>query len=307
MYKMSPNHNICRWVFALYVLLHLTATVVSGAETSQSGTASSQNKVDGELKYANNVNQIITLRVPGAKSYALTFTNVKTEKDFDLIKVYDGDNTLIQTISGEHAQVLVMVNHPVAEIRFTSDDSMGDEGFDVAWRATVSGDTSVDTSPGLNEVQRLLDELKSSVRSLVKTKGAQVFFDHGLVSDFSSRSFTTLQIERQYHTNNAWINLQREFICKDEGFYAFTVTGSTGSMSPTVVRIEHFSMKRQDAINNGRWIASATAIQPAAFGPISTSCIIEIRTDDKIRVQFNGTLIDDPVSRMFHLVGAKFA
>jgi len=305
---MSATQNVWRLLLVLNVVFQLAITLVGGIETAQSGTAGSQNKIDGQLKYANNLNQIITLRAPGATSYEITFTNVKTEKDFDLIKVFDGDNTLIQTISGEHSHIVVIVNHAEAVIKFTSDDSMGDEGFDVAWRATVVGGGGGGSGDGnLDAVRSQIDDLKSRVRSLSKSKGKQVFFDHGLVSDFSSKAFATLQIERQYHTNNAWINLQREFICKDEGFYMFTVTGSSGGTAPTVVRLEHFSMKRQDAINNGRWIASATAVQPEPFGPFGTGCILEVKEDDKIRIQYNGTLVDDPRSRVFHLVAAKFA
>jgi len=305
---MSAAQNVWRIFLVLNVVFQLAITVVGGVETAQSGTASSPNKVDGQLKYANNLNQIITLRVPGATSYELTFTDVKTEKDFDLIKVFDGSNTLIQTISGEHSRLVVIVNAAEAVIKFTSDDSMGDEGFEVSWRATVVGGGKGGSGGGdLDAVRSQIDDLKSRVRSLSKSKGKQVFFDHGLVSDFSSKAFTTLQIERQYHTNNAWINLQREFICKDQGFYMFTVTGSSGGTAPTVVRLEHFSMKRQDAINNGRWIAAATAVQPSPFGPFGTGCILEVQEDDKIRIQYNGTLVDDPRSRVFHLVAAKFA
>lgn len=293
------------------VVLQLTVTLVSGTlmQTSPIGSTKSENKLKGEKQYASGTTQIIQLRVPGATSYEITFTDVNTEKDFDVIKVYDGDNTLIQTISGDHSEVVVIVQSSEAEIRFTSDDSMGGTGFLVSWRATVPGGSSTGSSghKGLANMKNQIADLKSRVMALAKTKGNQVFFDHGLVSDFSAKAFTTLQIERQYHTNNAWINLQREFICKDSGFYMFTLSGSSGGTAPTVVRLEHFSMKRQDAINNGRWLAATTAVQPEPFGPFGTGCILEVQEDDKIRVQFNGTLVDDPTSRIFHLVASKFA
>jgi len=297
-----------RCVVALTLVLQLSTVINASIETSASGSTSSQNKIDGGFKYEPNANQIITLQVPGATSYEITFTNVKTEKDFDLITVHDGDNTLIQTISGELDEaVVVVVNHAEAEIKFTSDGTTESEGFDVSWKATVDGDGGGDGGISLQELRKEMAEVRKLVKSLTKTKGKQIFFDHGLVSDFHSRFFTTLQIERQYHTSNAWINLQREFICKDSGFYKIDLTGATGTTSPTVVRVEHFSMKRTDSINNGRWIQSFTAIQPEPFGPITGHSIIQIHEDDKIRVQFNGTLVDHPNERQFHLVASKFA
>jgi len=290
----------------LNIVLQLSLTVFAGVETSQSGSSSSQNRIDGVTKYKNDASEVITLRVPGATSYDITFTNVMTEKDFDIIEVFDKKGNLIQSLSGEHSRMLVVVNSAVAEIKFTSDESQTETGFDVSWKTTVKKGTE-DGGGNTQALMNKINDLKDRVKKLSKGKGKQVFFDHGLVSDFSAKSMTTLQIERQYHTNNAWINLQREFICKSPGFYEVTVSGSSGSVAPTIVRLEHFSMKRQDEINNGRWVTVGTAAQVEPFGPFGTGCIVEVQEDDKIRVQFNGTLIDDPRSRIFHLIAAKFA
>jgi len=296
---------ICQF-FAVTVLFTLVnAQKAKNEITNKKGSAQSQNRIDGLDVYGDNVRQILRFNAKGVNSYTFTFTNVDVEQDYDWIRIYNADHEEVARITGIISKKVVEVKSKRATIEFTSDDSTGGGGWDLSYKAGAGGAVG---SREMAELEAELRKLTKQVSALSVSKGKQVFFDLGLVNDApQTKSLRTLQMSRHYHTTNLFLELDQEFACKQPGFYEFKVWGQVGRTGNTALQIQQFSMHRPSSIQNGLWIIHASGFQPKAFGNLETTCIIEMKMNDRIRLRYNGTFTDDPLARKFHFTGGLFA
>jgi len=79
--------------------------------------------------------------VPNAVSVNLRFTDFETEEDFDLVTVYDGNTQfapVLAILSGEHLQqTRFRASSGQMLIHFSSDSSVGEDGFRATYSTTV--------------------------------------------------------------------------------------------------------------------------------------------------------------------------
>ena len=90
------------------------------------------NKID----YDHNENTTLTLSIPGAKSITLKFSNFCTEKDNDVLRIFDGKDTsasLIGKWSGNSGPGTVVSKDSAITLHFKSDKSIACSG----WKAQV--------------------------------------------------------------------------------------------------------------------------------------------------------------------------
>jgi len=293
-------------VINLLVLISNAQKSKKNEITEKSGFVHSQNKEDGLLTYGDNIRQILRFNVKGANSYTFTFSNVDLETDYDFIRVYNADNDEVERITGQMSKKVVTVNSKRAVVEFTSDDSTGGGGWELKYMAGAGGG---DIDPKIKaELESELRRLTKQISSLSVNKGKQVFFDLGLVDDApATKSLRTLQLNRHYHTTSLFLELDQEFACKEPGFYSFSVWGQVGRTGDTQLQIQQFSMHRPSSAQNGLWFIFASGYQPEPFGNIETTCIIEMKMNDRIRLRYNGTFADDALARKFHFTGGLFA
>lgn len=70
----------------------------------------------------------------------LNFVNYDLETSYDLIRVYEGNSTaapLVRTLTGVGSDVLLQLSSDCVTIRFTSDGSIVEEGFQMTWQCTA--------------------------------------------------------------------------------------------------------------------------------------------------------------------------
>lgn len=88
--------------------------------------------------YKEKSKETYEVTVPGAKEISLYFSKFDTERDYDIVEIYDGKGTRVQTLSGENDDsYTVVISGNKAKIVLTADDSVSRYGFDVtkaAWR-----------------------------------------------------------------------------------------------------------------------------------------------------------------------------
>jgi len=98
-------------------------------------TDSDLGKTKGD--YDHNENYTLTLSVPGAKSITLKFNNFCTEKDNDILRIFDGKDTfatLMGTWSGSKGPGTITSKDSFITLHFISDKSVACTG----WEAVVS-------------------------------------------------------------------------------------------------------------------------------------------------------------------------
>ena len=66
----------------------------------------------------------------------VTFNTFKTQKDNDVVEIYDGvSNQLITKLSGVHSKAIVFTSENNAiDIRFVTDGSQNSEGFSASYQ-----------------------------------------------------------------------------------------------------------------------------------------------------------------------------
>lgn len=87
--------------------------------------------------YEHNENYTLTLSVPGASGITLKFTSFCTEKDNDIIRIFDGKDTfatLLGSWSGNKGPGTIKSKDSFITIHFISDKSVACTG----WEATIS-------------------------------------------------------------------------------------------------------------------------------------------------------------------------
>ncbi|MCC7298459.1 MAG: CUB domain-containing protein, partial [Bacteroidia bacterium] len=83
--------------------------------------------------YDHNENYTLTLSVPGASSITLKFSNFCTEKDNDILRIFDGKDTfasLIGTYSGNKSPGTIKSTDSFITFHFISDKSVACSGWD---------------------------------------------------------------------------------------------------------------------------------------------------------------------------------
>ncbi len=99
--------------------------------------------------YDHNEKIIMTLALPGAKNITLSFKSFCTEKDNDILKIYDGkdtNSTLIGTYSGSVNPGNITSTDSIITLYFTSDKSVSCTG----WEADVINNIKIPTAAKLN-------------------------------------------------------------------------------------------------------------------------------------------------------------
>lgn len=99
--------------------------------------------------YDHNEKIVMTLAMPGAKSITLSFKSFCTEKDNDVLRIYDGKDTtkkLIGTYSGSVSPGNITSTDSFITLCFTSDKSVSCAG----WEADVINNISIPNSAKIN-------------------------------------------------------------------------------------------------------------------------------------------------------------
>ncbi len=95
-------------------------------------------KVVGD--YDHNENYTLTLSVPGAKNITLKFKTFCTEKDNDILRIFDGKDTsasLLGTYSGTKSAFTVVSSDSFITLHFKSDKSVACSGWEVDFSTTI--------------------------------------------------------------------------------------------------------------------------------------------------------------------------
>lgn len=100
------------------------------------GNITDSDKALNKSDYDHNENSTMTLSIPGAKSITLSFSSFCTEKDNDILRIYDGKDTfakLLGTWSGNIGPGNVSSTDSFITLHFKSDKSITCSG----WKASV--------------------------------------------------------------------------------------------------------------------------------------------------------------------------
>lgn len=105
----------------------------------------------GQIKgdYGHNENYTLTISVPGAKSITLKFTSFCTEKDNDILRIFDGKDTfatLMGTWSGSKGPGTITSTDSFITLHFITDKSVACTG----WEAELSTVIITPTPPTLS-------------------------------------------------------------------------------------------------------------------------------------------------------------
>lgn len=88
--------------------------------------------------YKDKTKEEHEVRVPGAKQIALYFSKFDTERDYDVVELYDAAGKKVESISGKNDDTFSsVIDGEYVKIVFTADDSVSRYGFDItkaAWR-----------------------------------------------------------------------------------------------------------------------------------------------------------------------------
>jgi len=92
----------------------------------------------GNNNYTSNLNSIITIAPPNATSIVFTFTDFDTEKDVDILEMFEGSSVSSTKIGQFSGSVLpgggrIVVNNGVVTFRFSSDALDNRSGFKCEW------------------------------------------------------------------------------------------------------------------------------------------------------------------------------
>ena len=112
--------------------------------------------------YQNNVDDIQTFIWEGAYYLELTFSeDTKTERGWDIISLYDGDDNLLYSFTGtDAAGVTVVVHGDTVKVHLTTDESVADYGyaFDTIYAKVVTHNLVTDAGVGATCTQDGLSE-----------------------------------------------------------------------------------------------------------------------------------------------------
>ena len=100
------------------------------------GVITDSDKALNKSDYDHNENSTMTLSIPGAKSISLKFSSFCTEKDNDILRIFNGKDTfasLLGTWSGNVGPGTVSSTDSFITLHFKSDKSITCSG----WNATV--------------------------------------------------------------------------------------------------------------------------------------------------------------------------
>ncbi|MEL6671476.1 MAG: gliding motility-associated C-terminal domain-containing protein [Bacteroidota bacterium] len=124
--------------------------------------------------YDHEENLIFTICVPGAESVSLQFGSFCTEQDFDILRIFDGPDTLSAQIGGDYsgtdAPPAILSSGNCLTIHFRSDKNVTCTGWFARWEAETR-------LPTLSSLQ-LLDSLPGC-----GTDQLQVSFDRAIPCD----------------------------------------------------------------------------------------------------------------------------
>ncbi len=101
-------------------------------------TDSEKGKTKGD--YDHNENYTLTLSVPGAKNITLKFTSFCTEKDNDILRIFDGKDTfasLIGSYSGSKGPGTITSSDSFITLHFISDKSVACTGWEANFNTTI--------------------------------------------------------------------------------------------------------------------------------------------------------------------------
>ncbi len=131
------------WVLVLLCFLHSEQLISQTIVTQQNGrfrickgNITDSDKALNKSDYDHNENSTMTLSIPGAKSISLQFGGFCTEKDNDILRIFDGKDTfasLIGSWSGNVSPGTVSSTDSFITLHFKSDKSIACSG----WKATV--------------------------------------------------------------------------------------------------------------------------------------------------------------------------
>ncbi|MEY3096437.1 MAG: hypothetical protein RL647_27, partial [Bacteroidota bacterium] len=100
------------------------------------GTITDSDKALNRSDYDHNENSTLTLSIPGAKSITLNFSSFCTEKDNDILRIFDGKDTFAKLIgawSGNVGPGNISSTDSQVTLHFISDKSIKCSG----WKASV--------------------------------------------------------------------------------------------------------------------------------------------------------------------------
>jgi hypothetical protein len=100
------------------------------------GSITDSDKASNKSDYEHNENSTLTLSIPDAKSITLKFSSFCTEKDNDILRIFDGKDTfasLLGTWSGNIGPGTISSTDSFITLHFKSDKSISCSG----WKAQV--------------------------------------------------------------------------------------------------------------------------------------------------------------------------
>lgn len=131
------------WTMILLCFVHsgialgqTTITQQTGRYRICKGYVTDSDKALNKSDYDHNENSTLTLSVPGAKSISLQFSSFCTEKDNDILRIFDGKDTfasLLGSWSGNVGPGTVTSTDSFITLHFKSDKSIACSG----WKASV--------------------------------------------------------------------------------------------------------------------------------------------------------------------------
>jgi len=115
--------------------------VVSSCGSSEVGPSGSFSSPNNPNSYPDNAYCRWKISVPADKKVMVTFNSFKTQKDKDVVEIYDGTSKVLITIlSGVYSKAVTFTSESNAiDIRFISDGSDNSEGFSASYQQVTCG------------------------------------------------------------------------------------------------------------------------------------------------------------------------
>lgn len=142
-------------------------------------TDSDKGKTKGD--YDHNENYTLTLSVPGAKKITLVFSTFCTEKDNDILRIFDGKDTfatLLGTYSGTKGPGTISSTDSFITLHFISDKSVACTGWEAAFTTTIippaAPSLSLSTSPKCNDNQLFFTTAKPVPCDSIKASNIKI-------------------------------------------------------------------------------------------------------------------------------------
>jgi len=109
--------------------------LVSSCGASLVGPSGSFQSPNNPNSYPDNSYCRWKISVPSGKKVMVTFNSFKTQKDKDIVEIYDGvSKQLITVLSGVHSKAISFTSESnTIDIRFISDGSENSQGFSASY------------------------------------------------------------------------------------------------------------------------------------------------------------------------------